>query len=476
METTHFSDTSFLVSPLGLVATVAMGILLLLVPRRYAFIPIVMLTCYMPMGQTLMVGSFHFTMLRILLLFGWARVILRGELHPILWNRIDFVILAWIFVKFSTYLVLWQTGDALVYALGFVYNALGFYFFFRMLLRTPEDIVQVYKITAVLIVPLAVLMMLEKLSGRNAFAVFGGVLPITVVREGVLRCSGPFAHPILAGTFGATLLPFFVVLWRKGIAPKLIASAGIASALVITLTSGSSGPVLAAAGSIAALCMWPIRNSMRVVRWATGMLLIGLQLVMKVPVWFLLARVDVFSGSTGYHRAYLIDRAFANLSDWWLIGTKSTASWADIDQGLFDVTNQYLVEGANGGLITMLLFIGILVCGFRYVGLSVRKAGKNEDPFMLLSIWALGAALFAHLVTYISVSYFDQNIINWYLLLAMIATVTDRLVLAPALTEATATNSWTDMQKTAFASLEPLTPRRVPWVQASETLHGRSPR
>jgi len=287
MDTAHFSDTSFLVSPLGLVATVAMGILLLLVPRRYTFIPIVMLTCYMPMGQTLMVGSFHFTMLRILLLFGWARVILRSELHPILWNRIDLAILAWILVKFSTYLVLWQTGDALVYALGFVYNALGFYFLFRMLLRSPEDIVQVYKITAVLIVPLAVLMMLEKLSGRNAFAVFGGVLPVTVVREGVLRCSGPFAHPILAGTFGATLLPFFVIVWQKGVARKLIASAGIASALVITLTSGSSGPVLAAVGSIAALCMWPIRNHMKEIRWATGTLLVALQLVMKVPVWFL---------------------------------------------------------------------------------------------------------------------------------------------------------------------------------------------
>jgi hypothetical protein len=215
---------------------------------------------------------------------------------------------------------------------------------------------------------------------------------------------------------------------------------------------------------------------MKEIRWATGTLLVALQLVMKVPVWFLLARVDVFSGSTGYHRAYLIDRAFANLGDWWLIGTKSTAGWADIDQGLFDVTNQYLVEGANGGLITMLLFIGILVCGFRYVGLSVRKASKNEEPFILLSIWALGAALFAHLVTYISVSYFDQNIINWYLLLAMIATAADKLVLAPALSEATATDHWTDMPRAAFASLKPLTPHRVPWMQASERLHGKFPR
>ncbi len=261
------------------------------------------------------------------------------------------------------------------------------------------------------------------------------------------------------------------MLWRKGVAPKLIASAGIASALIITLTSGSSGPVLAAAASIVALCMWPLRNRMKEIRWAIGSVLVLLELVMKVPVWFLLARVDIFSGSTGYHRAYLIDRAFANLSDWWLIGTKSTVGWADVDQGLFDVTNQYLVEGANGGLLTMLLFIFILVCGFRYAGLCVRKVAKTEEPYMQLAIWALGAALFAHLVTYISVSYFDQNIINWYVLLAMIATAADRLVLAPASSQETAEAQWTDLPAVPRTSLEPLAPRRVPWVQVSKRLH-----
>jgi ABC-type Mn2+/Zn2+ transport system permease subunit len=39
-------------------------------------------------------------------------------------------------------------------------------------------------------------------------------------------------------------------------------------------------------------------------------------------------------------------------------------------------------------------------------------------------LWAMGAALFAHAVTFISVSYFDQNFVNWYLLLAIIGTLT----------------------------------------------------
>jgi hypothetical protein len=161
---------------------------------------------------------------------------------------------------------------------------------------------------------------------------------------------------------------------------------------------------------------------MREIRWAIALGLAALHLVMKAPVWFILARIDIFSGSTGYHRAYLIDRALANFSDWWLIGTKSTAAWADVDQGLFDVTSQYIVYAADGGLITILLFIGIIVFAFRAVGRCVRAKEKTETRTTLVCAWALGAALFAHVMNFLSVSYFDQNIVNWYLLLAMIST------------------------------------------------------
>ena len=147
---------------------------------------------------------------------------------------------------------------------------------------------------------------------------------------------------------------------------------------------------------------------------------VGLEIVMKAHVWFLLARAGIFSGSTGHHRAYLIDRALANLDDWWLLGTRSTVAW-DEYYNLFDITNQYLVYGADGGLITMLLFILVIVRCFGAVGLTVRALGE-ESRELQFCVWALGAALFSHVVTFLSVSYFDQNFVNWYLLLAIIST------------------------------------------------------
>lgn len=416
------TDNTTFITPLALGFALAMCGLLLILPRRHAFIPVIMLTCFMTMGQRLMIAGLNFPMLRILTAAGWIRILVRGELRIRQLTPIDKGVLAFAISSIVTYTLLWRTSDAFVNKCGLAYNMVGLYFLFRCLLRDFDDVVRAIRITAILIVPLAVSMALEEASGRNMFAMFGGVPVITPLRDGVLRCQGPFAHPILAGTFGATLAPLFVALWWRGAADRILSVIALAAAGVITVTAGSSGPILAFGAGMFALMFWPMREHMSLVRRSVVLMLIVLELAMKPHVWFLLAKVDIFSGSTGYHRAYLIDRAFANLGGWWLVGTQATVSWADADQHLFDVTNQYLLYGADGGLLTMILFILIIVRCFRGVGVASRLA-LSRDRRAGIGIWCLGAALFGHAVTFISVSYFDQNIVNWYLLLAMVSTV-----------------------------------------------------
>jgi len=420
------TDGTTFISPLGLGFGLCMCLLLLVLPRRFVALPIVAMVCFMTMGERVIIAGLNFTLLRILLLFGWGRLIARGELRPIRLNRIDKALLWWTLSSIVIYVLLWQSFDAFQNKLGLAYNAVGFYFLFRFLVRDFDDAMGMVKTTALLMVPLAGIMMLEKLTGRNSFSIFGGVSPVTALRDGVLRCQGPFAHPILAGTFGATLFPLFVALWVSCRCIKVVALLGMIAAIVITFTSGSSGPIMALLSGVIGLCIWRLQPHMRKIRWSLILCLIGLQLVMKAPVWFLMARVDIFSGSTGYHRAYLLDSAIRHVDDWWLVGTKSTLSWADEDQGLFDVTNQYLIEGAEGGLLTLVLFIMIIVRGFQGIGGSVRATKGGENSRLPFALWAMGAALLSHTVNYMSVSYFDQNIVYWYLLLAMIATVTDQ--------------------------------------------------
>jgi hypothetical protein len=416
------TDGTTFINPLGLVFTLLMGALMLVVPRRFALVPVMILTCYMTMGERVMIGGLNFTMIRILLVFGWLRLLARQELHAFKLNPIDKAILLWVASSILMHTLLWQSYQEFINRLGGAYSTVGTYFLFRYLLRDIDDIIRVFRIVAIFLAPLAGLMIVEKMTGRNIFAVFGGVPESTFVRDGVLRCQGPFAHPILAGTFGATSLPLCVALWWQGRSAKVLAVGGILACLIIILTSGSSGPVLAGLAGLLGLAMWSARRHLRKVRWGIVLSLIVLHLVMKAPVWFIMARIDVFSGSTGYHRAYLIDRAVANFSDWWLVGTKSTAAWAAEDDHLYDVTNAYINEGANGGLLTMILFIMIIVLCFRGVGNAI-SALSGEHPSQL-ALWAVGSSLFAHAVTFFSVSYFDQNFVVWFLLLAIISTST----------------------------------------------------
>jgi hypothetical protein len=414
------TDGQTFINGIGLAFTLLMCLLMLVLPRRYALVPVIILTCYMTMGQRLMVAGANFTMIRILTLAGWIRIILRGEMRRLKLNAIDWAMMVWMLCNVVMHTLLWQTGQEFINRLGHAYDAIGLYFLFRFLIRDLNEVARTVRILAVLIAPLAGLMLVEKLTGKNAFGVFGGVMEFSRLRDGALRCQGPFAHPILAGTFGATLVPLFIGMWytRRN---RLLATAAIISCIVIVVTSASSGPALAAVAGVVASLSWYRRQWLRKLRWSAALGLVFLQMVMKAPVWFLMARVDIFGGSTGYHRAWLIDTAVKHFSEWWLFGIKNSGIW---DPMLADVTNQYLVEGFDGGILTMLLFITVIVLCFRAVGIASRRSTGFEPRALRLCIWSLGASLFAHALGFLSISYFDQNEVNWYMLLAMISIAT----------------------------------------------------
>jgi hypothetical protein len=92
------------------------------------------------------------------------------------------------------------------------------------MIRSHEDIYRAIKCLAVVALILGVLMVYEYLTLQNAFGWLGGVNAIPSLREGHARAQGPFQHALMAGTFAATLLPLFALLWRKAQA-KLFAAA-----------------------------------------------------------------------------------------------------------------------------------------------------------------------------------------------------------------------------------------------------------
>lgn len=267
--------------------------------------------------------------------------------------------------------------------------------------------------------PIVAVFAWEKKTGMNLFANLGGVPARTIIRDGELRCQGPFPHPILAGYFWASLLPVFLSRWWKSAAAKPLVIASLVAGSGIVILSSATTPLLGGIAGIGVMSLYAIRSYMRPLRWAALGVLASLHIVMNAPVWHLLGRVNVVTGSTGYHRYRLIDAAIAHFGEWFLIGTESTGHWG---RQMFDLTNQYVREGVKGGLLGLVLFCAILAYGFQGVGRSWRRAPRFQTRML---IWSLGCFLFANAVMFlaISFSYSRQNLVPWYFVLAALATL-----------------------------------------------------
>jgi hypothetical protein len=403
------------IHPVSLGFTLLMGMLMFTLPRRLAIVPAIITACFITDMQRIVLAGFDFNMLRILLVVGWTRLIVRGEIRSIELNPIDKAIILFVFSRMTIFTIRSGTFEALTYQLGEAFDAFGMYFLCRFLILDFADIKMIFKAIAMICIPLALSMLLEHATGRNMFSVFGGVAEFSVVREGRLRAQGAFSHPIMAGTFGATIVPFFYGLLKHPHGHLGIALAGLLAATVIVWTCASSGPILAYFFGVIGLLALLLKRHMSLIRWGILCSVVALHIYMKDPVWALVYRLNVVGGSTGYHRYVLIDAAIRNFKEWWLMGTATTAYWG---YGLQDVTSQYILVGIDGGLFTLIFFIIIIVRCFRELG-RARLAIQDRWETQAF-LWPLGASLFATLLSFLSVSYFGQMIQIWYLQLALI--------------------------------------------------------
>jgi hypothetical protein len=247
------------------------------------------------------------------------------------------------------------------------------------------------------------------------------------MRDGKVRASGPFRHPILAGTMGAVSIPFAAFLMRRR--SKVLGACGLVACLAIVISSNSSGPLSAVMISVLGFLLWKWKDWIGFLRKAAlGVALLYWVVKGRGP-WFLMASIDLTGGSTGWHRAHLIDQAYRYLGEWWLCGTDYTRHWMETGVSWstdhVDITNYYLHLGVLGGLPVMITFIMALVKSFSMIGKSLTFEEERGDPDdAILLLWCAGISLATHAVSFVSISYFDQMFVPFYLLLAAIPGLT----------------------------------------------------
>ena len=414
--------SSTILHPLVALWVAVAVILILALPRKYVVVPFLAAIFTIPIGQVLLVGGLHFMMARILVLAGLLRRAITKEsgpgVVPVAESKsVDHAYTLCAVCLLVAFSLQWRETQAFIKAMASFIDALGGYFVLRFFIRDLDDVRRTIRVFAHLSVILAVCMMIEQVAHLNVFGLLGGTPVVPAMREGDVRSAGPFEEYITAGVFGATLVPLFVWLWGDG-KNKAAAAWGMMGATIISVTSNSSTTLMGLNAVVVGFLFWPLRNQMRIIRWALVFTLVSLHLVMKAPVWALIARVDLTGSSSSFHRYALIDNCIRHFSDWWLWGYKNYNDWG---WDMWDLSNQYVTYALTGGLFTLAAFVALIVRGFRALGTARRLVQGDRKKQWLL--WCFSTALFSHVIASFGIGYFDQMQYAWYTLLAMICVV-----------------------------------------------------
>jgi hypothetical protein len=302
-------DNVTTLSPASAVALAVGTIAIFSVPRRFVFLPLLLVTSFVPISERLVILGMDFAFLRLMVVLCWARFLVRGEHSGFKWNRIDMVFAAWIAWRMLATLVRTGSLGSLVRHAGLSIDALGIYFLMRVLIRSWRDLDPIILTFAFVAIPVALSMTYETSTGWNFSSVFSDHLEgVAMSRGGAVRARIGYAHPLIAGAIWASVVPLLAARWWKPGSSRAFTFLSVVAAITCVWASSSSTPLLGLLIALVAAGAWVVRRHMNWVRWAILGALILLQLGMEKPIWHLFQRVTAIgiSGSTGYHRYRLL--------------------------------------------------------------------------------------------------------------------------------------------------------------------------
>ncbi len=408
--------TETLLNPLVAVWMLIAIVLILASSRKTAIVPFILAVFMIPVGQVIVLGGLHFTVLRVLILAGLVRRASSRAKFPGGFNPVDKMVVIWTVSALAILSLQWMDTQALIHNLGDFLDCLGGYLVVRFLIPDHEAIRRTIKVLAVICAIQGACMVYEHITHVNVFGYLGGISGVTI-RDGKIRSEGVMGC-IYAGVFAGVLIPLFFWLWTEG-KSRMAACAGLAGATAMVITSNSSTSWMALGGGLVGLGFWPLRKQMRQIRWGLVCTLVGLHLVMKAPVWALIARVDLTGSSSSDHRYYLVDATIRHFSDWWFLGYKYYNLWG---WDMWDTCNQFVDVALKGGLLTLVCYIAIFKRSFGAIGGARKRVSGDRAQEWLL--WCLGADLFANVVASFGINYMAQLMMSLFPLLACISVAT----------------------------------------------------
>ena len=310
---------------------------------------------------------------------------------------------------------------------GFLMDTWFAYLVVRLIVTDHERLKTVIKCIGVVLVPLAILGVMESVTGWQPFAPLWRYSPwyregaafTSDARFGFNRAIGPFSHAILFGGGFAMFLPLVYYLRHEDKGWRSFAYVLSGAAILGALSSMSSGPWVMTIVAIFCLVMERHKQWVKPVIVFVVFSCIFVEIASNRSFYHVItSRLNPLSGA-GWHRSELIDVAIKHFDEWWLTG------YGDRDPGWghyfgmvhTDVTNQFILAGVRHGILGIIALCAVVIAAFRAV---LRTYKRAKDRHLRSLCWSLGASLTSVVVTWMSVSFFGQINSLFYCVLGII--------------------------------------------------------
>ncbi len=413
---------------LGITLTIAIvaSVLVVILRPHYAVAVYFTVLCWYPNYLVVNIGNMDISAVRIVVSVLLLRCLCSKQIKSaFVWSRLDTLVILSIAVYVVIFFVTRPLSIALENRSGFLLDTWFAYMAVRFCITTREGFSTVVKCVGILLAPLAILGVVEAVSGWQPY------LPLTQYcpwRQGILtieprtgfnRAVGPFGHPIMFGACFAMFLPLIYSLRHQKNAWHSLAYILSGVALLGGLSSMSSGPW--AMVIMAVLCLALEKRK----HWVKPLLIffviscIGTGIISNRPFYHvILSRLNPIGGSW-WHRARLIDLAIENIGEWWLAGYgEQDPGWGQfLGSDTTDLTNQYILHAVQYGTLGVVALCVVLASVFSNLN---RLHNVAQHPQTESLAWALGSSIFAVTVVFMSVSFFGQMLSLFYCLLGMV--------------------------------------------------------
>lgn len=409
------------VHPLGLAALLAAIVWVFASRRRTIVWPVVVLLCFIAPAQRIVIGGLDLPFMRIIVVIALLHAVMSGGAKGLRSCWVDRA-MAFLMVWWPLLAVMRGQLSGVAMYVGAAGDMLAAYLLARLVIRELDDILSFFRSLAVVSIPSAALFSVEYFTGRNMFSVFGGVKEITMMRFGELRCQGAFSHPIIAGLWWVASIPLIGSLWwsrRRAAVNGVLAVVGVCCAVFIVWVSNSSTTMTVLFLMPVMVAMFTVRRWFGRLAWLVLAMVAALHVVAQNGFHHLaFTRISATTGGTGYHRYRLYDEAINHLSEWAVIGARSTYNWG---WGLDDVTSEVVLSALSGGLIGVVLFVAFIVWGVRASWKATLRL--HADPSKQAAAYAVGVAMLGIAVCSLGVGFFGQADFIFPFLLGVIPAV-----------------------------------------------------